>query len=335
MGVNLSTIVNETTQVGYANVLQSTRTTCLAKCAPTTRNVNVIVTGNSSIGDIVITQECTAEAMCTIKTELETVALQTFDSVNYAELQSSGPTGWLAIVWPGWRINTTVNTTEQYLYNNITQVINNSCVALSSPEIENVNVFVSDNSTVGNFTIEQQATSVASCQIESVANAYSYQDASSSQSGGISYGSTLALILVVVLAVITTIIVIYLNLQGSKAKREQEIKLYQAQAEQQKPLVQAQANIAQAQAQTQLDIIRAQMGLPPLTIATTLPPPPSPPQAITSQPQPIIYYNYPAPAPAPAPLPPTSVLNSNVMTPSYTTPLINSALTQQQAIPIA
>jgi hypothetical protein len=267
MGVNLSTIVNETTQVGYTNVLQSTNTTCLAKCAPTVRNVNIIVTGNSSIGDIIITQECTAEAMCTIKTELESIAVQEFESINYSELQASGPTGWLSILWPGWRINTTVNTTEQYLYNNITQVVQNSCVALSNPNIENVNVFVSDNSSVGNFIIEQQATAIAACQIESVASSYSYQDASSDQYAGIKYGSTFALILIIVLAVITTIVVIYLNLQATKSKREQEIELYKAKAVQEAPLVQTQAEIARATAQTQLDIVRAQYGLPPLSLS--------------------------------------------------------------------
>ena len=267
MGVNISTIVNETIQVGYVDVLQASRSTCLSSCRQNTSGVSIIVTGNSSIGDIVITQECLSEATCTMKTELGTVSEQSFDAINYGDIGVEGVTGLASVLWPGWRVSSVYSSTTQVLYNNTTQVINNTCASFASNDVTNVNVFVSDNSTVGNFTIEQQATARASCEIETVANAYSYQQASAENISSIKYGNSLALVIIVVLAVITTLIVVFLNLQGAKAKKEQEIEALKVKAATQAPVTQAQAAVYQATAQTQLDIIRKQYGLPPLAVA--------------------------------------------------------------------
>jgi len=267
MGVNISTLVNETIQVGYVDVLQASRTTCLSSCRANTENVSIIVSGNSTLGDITITQQCLSEASCNIKTELGTVAQQEFDSISFSEIDNTGVAGWLQTLAPGWRVNTTYNSTQQYLYNSTTQVINTSCVALSNVEVSNINVFVSDNSTVGNFTIEQQATARASCEVENVANAYSYQQASAESVAGIHFGNSLALVAVIALAVITTLLVVFLNLQGAKTKKEQEIETLKVKAATQAPVTQAQAAVYQATAQTQLDIIRKQYGLPPLAVA--------------------------------------------------------------------
>lgn len=304
MGVNLSTIYNETIQVGYTDVLQSSRSVCLAKCAPTTRNVNVIVTGNSSIGDITITQECTAEALCTVKTELETIGAQTFESINLGNLDVEGVVGLASVLWPGYRISNNYNSSQQYLVNMQTQIINNTCAAFANPEVSNVNVFVSDNSNVGNFTIEQQATAIASCQIENTAGAYSYQEASAENTAGIRYGNSMALIVIIALVVIVTLVVIFLNLQGAKVKKEQEIEAARVAAAAKAPQIQAQADIQRAVYQTQLDIIRKQYGLAPLS-------------AIGSTPAPVAAAAVPVTIPAAVPVAATPVV---VATPAVAAP---------------
>jgi len=217
MGHSLSKTVNDTSQIAVNEIIQKTRTTCIASCKQNVDNVNIVVTNGSIIGDIIISQKCEAVALCSMKTNLDTIATQQLDTIQNGEAIALART-W--INWPGTSVAVSKNTTHQELYNSVTQSINNFCNATVENSVTNLNVYISDYSEVGAFTIQQEGNAQANCTIENITSASVTQQASSSQTAKASAGSVLLMIVALLVIMIIVIGVIYLNNKTSIREKE-------------------------------------------------------------------------------------------------------------------
>ena len=233
MGSSLSSTANVANQIAINNVLQESRTTCLALCGQNVENINLAVTNGSYMGDIVISQECKADALCTIKTELETIALQELETIQFADSASQASPA--LITWPGFTISTAVNIVNQNLYNTITHTIDNTCAAVAQQSVKNINVLVSDNSEVGGFYINQTADVEANCTVENIAKVEATQSAKTDQTSVAKAGSILVLLAVIVAVIILVIGTLYLNNRLKIETINKKYEAYQAALNSQNP----------------------------------------------------------------------------------------------------
>ena len=211
MGSSVSRTRNDISQTSINNILQSSRATCFANCSQDITHINLNIDNGSRMGDIKITQECTSTSMCTMKTNLESIAVQVLESYQLAESNSQA-------VWFTFNRSYAANTVDQVLSNTITQIINSACRANAQQSISNVYVGVNNNSEVGMFEISQTAEANAQCTLENTGSVAVAQSASASQSASATAGSWLIFIILILAVVAIVLGMIYLN---SKDKQQQ------------------------------------------------------------------------------------------------------------------
>lgn len=203
---------NNSRQLSVNQVLQQSDTLCFANCKNVVGNVNFIINNGSRVGDIRITQECSANSLCSVKNSMDAVAQQVLESYNFAEAKWRPSCFFKAIC-----INGASNTNQQYLFNTTTQVFRTACVASAESSATNINVYVNDNSALGGFTIEQSGQASADCTLDNSARSYASQSSRSEQTATASHGLSLLVIMAIIVAVIVTVI-FYFN---TSLKREQ------------------------------------------------------------------------------------------------------------------
>lgn len=197
MSLNVNTSINDNEQTSINNVFQSANSQCTASCRQRQDGVNVIVS-NSKTGNITLSQTCQANALCVMRTNLDTIAQQQLTAKQNAEASaqgssSSGVLGWLGI---GVSVNTSANISKQTLENSTTQIINNNCNSTVDQIQQNINILVSDNAEVGQVDLSQTGDATASCAISSAASAKITQSGTSDQTATALSGSVWATIII-------------------------------------------------------------------------------------------------------------------------------------------
>ena len=140
MGSSLNTSLNTTVQTSTNDIFQQSSSICTATCTNEFSGGNIVVGPGAQVGDITITQKCNADALCTMKNQLDAIATQQLEAIENAQAEAPGNPA--LITWPSFSVNTSVNFTTQVLANSVTQVINSVCEATTENLIENVNVYI-------------------------------------------------------------------------------------------------------------------------------------------------------------------------------------------------
>ena len=180
MGASVNTAVNNSTQTSVNNAFQTASSICNVDCREDVDNVNITANA-SSIGGVTISQVCTPEALCTMRTSLDAISDQQLQAQQNAQATAAGGGGILGSGVFAWAVNTTVNNTNQTLENSTTQVINNVCNASAEEYISNVNITATNGGTIGQVLLSQAASPKAACAISATASARSSQKETSDQ----------------------------------------------------------------------------------------------------------------------------------------------------------
>ena len=236
MGSSINTAVNTEIQTSTNQIFQSSQNICQANCTAVNENINIVIT-DSTVGNINITNSCTASALCTMRSNLSAISTQQLQAVQQTEATNNG-NSWFT--WPGYSINTTTNYLQQTLENSYTQSISNVCAASASGLNENINVYVS-GSTVAGIDIGNTVNASASCAIDNTVSASVTQSEVSSQTATSTNGNVAVLIIAIIVIAIIVIAVVWL---GTSSKKKQSAE--EQQKQKQSTLKQLEAGLAAA-----------------------------------------------------------------------------------------
>jgi hypothetical protein len=214
MGSSVNTSVNTEIQTSTNQIFQSAQSVCQANCTAVNENINVVITNGSKVGNINITNQCTASALCTMRSNLSSITEQQLEAVQQAQAKNNG-NSWFT--WPGMSINTTSNFLEQTLQNSYTQTITNVCNATTTDLNKDINVYVS-GSTVADVNISNIGNASASCSIDNTISASVTQNESSNQSATSTNGSISVLIVAIIAIAVVIIVVVWL---GASQRKQQ------------------------------------------------------------------------------------------------------------------
>lgn len=223
MAPSVNTTTNYLTQESINNIYQEANTTCLASCNADISDVNIIVKDYSRVGNVSIDQMCQSDALCNVKTNLDSIATQQLEAAQLGQAQSVGQS-WLT--WPGFSVNTVNNISNQYLENTISQSINTVCQSIANTELRNFNVLVSNNSEVAGIQIAQSAQANADCTVENTARASVDQTTSAEQTAKAIGGSAIVLIIMMIVIAIIVLGMLYLKNQNDAIKIKSQSELY-------------------------------------------------------------------------------------------------------------
>lgn len=222
MGSSVNTAINTEIQTSTNQIFQSAQNVCQANCTAVNENINIVITNGSKIGNINITNACTASALCTMRSNLSAITEQQLQAVQQAQAKNNG-NSWFT--WPGFSVNTTSNFLEQTLQNSYTQTISNVCAASANDLNENINVYVS-GSTVADIDIANTANATANCAIDNTVSASVTQNETSNQDASSTNGSIAVLIIAIIVIAIIVIAVVWI---GSSSKKQQSTEQQQQQ----------------------------------------------------------------------------------------------------------
>lgn len=195
MGANLSASFNAVNQNSINNVYQRSSSECNADCTNKISNVNVNITDGSDVGNVTFTQECSAQALCTLRSDLKTVAAQQLKSRQAGSADTT--------CWALFCANASSNITNQVMENTTTQIITNTCNATSENLLTDVNVLIS-GSTVGDVAFDQTSQgAVANCSISNSASASINQSAESTQTAS----GSISVFVVIIIAIVIIIVI--------------------------------------------------------------------------------------------------------------------------------
>lgn len=164
MGASVSTTRNMVVRTTDNEVIQRSENICRATCTNQIDNVNVIVEERARIGDITIRQQCESNALCVMKTSLDSIALTDLNTDQ--NLDSSNP-GKPFVV----SRQRSVNNVTETLRNSVTQAISNVCDATAANIANNITFYVGAEAQAGDFNLTQEGVVSASCEIDSLASA--------------------------------------------------------------------------------------------------------------------------------------------------------------------
>lgn len=219
MGISFSASANLANQMAVNETLQESTAICLARCTNEVENINIIVDNGSKVGDIVIDQQCQSDALCTIKHELQAITYQGLELTQNAVAESQGNS---LFTWPGITMAVAANISNQMTYNTTTQLITSICEAEANNSVRDVNVYVSNNSEVAGFYINQSASATADCYIENTAKAVTTQTTSGSQVADAKSGSVLVIIFTMIAIAVIVLGMAYINMENSKVKTQSQ-----------------------------------------------------------------------------------------------------------------
>lgn len=222
MGSSINTALNTTIQTSTNDIFQASSSVCNASCTSDFSGGNIVIGPGAKVGDITITSRCEAEALCTMKTELDAIATQQLDAAQ--EAQTSAPGQATLITWPGFSVNTSVNFTTQVLSNTVTQVIDSVCQATGEALITNINVYVGANAEVGAIELSAESSASAECAIENTAGVSVSQDTTAEQSAISKSGSVLVLIVLIIGLAVILISLAWITAAGKKSTQQIESK---------------------------------------------------------------------------------------------------------------
>lgn len=215
---------NYNIQLSVNSVLQTASNVCLAICDQNVEDIEIIIDNGSRMGDVVIEQKCDVDALCSMKTSLESISLQQLESAQEAETKNEG-NSWLT--WPSWGVNRSVNYNKQTMMNIITQVVDNTCQAQSSQQVRGITVYANNNSEIAGFNINQEASVNAECMMETTGSVMASQSAISDQYAKSTSGNMIATLIALVFVALIVCAYLCVNvwLKGKVAKEQSESQL--------------------------------------------------------------------------------------------------------------
>ena len=173
MGNNINVAINKSKQTAINKTFQSSNSVCQAQCNNTNENINWTII-DSTVGQINAGQSCTANATCTLRTELKDLTKQAVFNAQQATAKTKGP-----CIGP-WCVNVSNNQSQQLIENATTQVITNTCNATSDNLNEDINILIVDSKVAG-FDLSQKGQATASCAISNTATNKTDQSATNQQ----------------------------------------------------------------------------------------------------------------------------------------------------------
>lgn len=172
MGIGFSFQANVDSAYQNVNtkIFNEANSACTAKCENISSN-NTIIVNDSVVGSISIDQSCTVEATCTMQNTLDTQISTILAAVANQSNNFSDP--FLAI-----KAEIGVNdvTLSQVINNQITQIIQSSCGAVSN-NISNGNFYALNNSKVEQIGWNQQGNAQSSCVMNNISKIVVYNQA--------------------------------------------------------------------------------------------------------------------------------------------------------------
>lgn len=221
----IATSLNVLSQRSVNYILQESQNTCLTNCNSNIENVTIVIDNGSRVGNIVIESKCNAQTVCTMKTELATIAAQQLDAYQLAESQNFGRS---FQIFPGTRIAQSRNIVFQELENIITQSINNSCETNANSSIQNLTLYVGNNSEVAGYAISSSTTATTNCSMENTAKSEVTQAARSEQTAKSSNVAISFIMMMIVMFSIVAISFVILDNQKRKVEIENEGEIFKA-----------------------------------------------------------------------------------------------------------
>jgi len=221
MGSSVNTAANVVNQVSVNNIYQESSSICNANCNSSIDDVDIIVRESDVPDGISVNASCSADALCTMKTNLDAIATQQLDAVQTAEAEAPGNAAF--VTWPGFSVNTTFNFVNQVLSNSVTQVINSVCNSTANDTINNVTVFL-DNSTVQFIDISATGSAKSECAIENTASVSVSQAAASSQTATSTAGSVLVLVFMIIAIAVILIALAWIGYETKKSSKQAEVE---------------------------------------------------------------------------------------------------------------
>lgn len=223
MGSSINTAINNTIQTSTNSVFQSATNICKANCTSELSGGSIIIAPGATVGGVKIEAKCTSDALCTMKTQLNTIATQQLDAVQIAVAEDPGRA--FLVTWPGFSVNTTINNSVQTLSNSVTQVINNVCVANSSNLISNYDIYVGANAEVGLVEISLEGSAQANCAIENTVSTDVSQETSSSQEATSIGGSALVTIILILTIGVVLVALAWIAAESKKNQNMTNVEL--------------------------------------------------------------------------------------------------------------
>lgn len=163
MGVSVSRMTNAITRSSTNEVVQRSENICIATCNNQIDNINVIVDERAKAGDINISQKCESNALCVMKTSLDSIALTQLEADQNLDASNPGAPFMLSR-------SSTKNRVTESLRNTITQTISNVCDTSSSNIMNNLTFYIGNDATTGDINLTQEGVVTSACEIDSLAS---------------------------------------------------------------------------------------------------------------------------------------------------------------------
>lgn len=194
MGAGASTAVN-TTRTDISNeVYQKSDNVCRASCSNIAEDITIVIENSNVPGGITFTQACSAQALCTMRTNLDSVVNQ-----NSVTNQNAEATVGIPLFTAG--VATTINNSKTNIQNTTTQIINNVCEANVQNLLSDINILVSD-SNVGFLAFDQEGSAVADCAIDATASSVVDQTSRTEQTATSTVGTDIFALIVLAIIVL-------------------------------------------------------------------------------------------------------------------------------------
>ena len=196
MGAAVSTSVNTVINNQTANVFQEAENTCTANCVNLISGTTIVLT-NTQTGNITFDQQCSADASCYMSNAVSQTTLAVQTAVANGMASPS--------LFPGIQVNTTVDTTENDISLNLTQILQNFCHANVSNNTQNTLIYAT-NSKTGDIGFTQNGNANAACVMENTARMQLNLQQAGTATG--TAGSQIGAIAAAIIAIVVIVVII-------------------------------------------------------------------------------------------------------------------------------
>jgi ATP-dependent Zn protease len=194
---------NTATTVQNVNntTIQASRQICQATCTNVSSGNTVIINGVKIGGNVIFSQQCTADAQCTMVNGTSTTVDNTLQSI----LKQTAETSWA----PDISAQTNISQMTQNVNNAITQIVDSTCVANATNISTNNFTYLTNSTVSGNVSFSQTGDANANCSMTNqstiqVANdLMAKADQTARQNGFFAgLGAIIAIVVIIIIVVI-------------------------------------------------------------------------------------------------------------------------------------
>jgi len=191
MGASVSTAVNDSYTNIRNTVFQEANNTCTATCSNLQEGDVIIISGGSNVGgNIILDQQCTADSLCVMRTNLDSIVQQ--GSITNQDSTAKAKQPWFSA-----NVATTYNYSTTFIENMTTQIITNVCEAIVENIQRNITILIdSGSNVVGDVQLTQSGSATANCAIDASASSSVTQTSSTDQTATSVSGSDLSAIII-------------------------------------------------------------------------------------------------------------------------------------------